>query len=455
MAMVCGLDLHRRQITFDALEVESGEEWRGRIWQPDRDRFRRWLRERRGPSSRAAGRWRWRWRAAPGGGTWSRRSRPPGSRRTWPSRPTPRRPVVASIGPRPTAATPGCCGICSRPGSCRRAGSRPRAVLEWRERVRLYVSLVNQRTVWCQRIHAELYQHGVAVPEGAIRTRQDPGDAGRRAICSCRRRARQRITVGYRMIDATDAEAQPLKKELQRFGARQPACRGPGRRPVRHRRADRGGGVVRARRLPALLPLRAGGAPHRPGRDRRLLGPAPRRRVPVPARTRRRCGGRCTRRPRTPRIMRSPDHDYYAAVKDRHDGKIAAISVARKLARRCYHVLRDVDPDAGLRHPGLNTAAGSDGRDRPLQHQGHPRSAPATGVPASTRAGRPSNTDATALPTHGGHPITIVVADDTSFVEHLGNAGRPHAADRPIHESAPALGLVKVVRPRFAAGAPP
>jgi hypothetical protein len=40
----------------------------------------------------------------------------------------------------------------------------------------------------------------------------------------------------------------------------------------------------------------------------------------------------------------------------------------------------------------------------------------------------PSNTDATALPTNGGHPITIVVADDTTFVEHLGNAGRPHPA---------------------------
>jgi hypothetical protein len=44
MAMVCGLDLHRRQITFDALGVGSGEEWRGRIWQPDRERLRRWLR---------------------------------------------------------------------------------------------------------------------------------------------------------------------------------------------------------------------------------------------------------------------------------------------------------------------------------------------------------------------------------------------------------------------------
>ena len=45
MTMVCGLDLHRRQITFDAGEVESGEVWSGRVWQPDRERFRRWLRD--------------------------------------------------------------------------------------------------------------------------------------------------------------------------------------------------------------------------------------------------------------------------------------------------------------------------------------------------------------------------------------------------------------------------
>ena len=44
MSMVCGLDLHRQQITFDAMEVASGECWRGRVWQPDRERVRRWLR---------------------------------------------------------------------------------------------------------------------------------------------------------------------------------------------------------------------------------------------------------------------------------------------------------------------------------------------------------------------------------------------------------------------------
>ena len=38
-------------------------------------------------------------------------------------------------------------------------------------------------------------------------------------------------------------------------------------------------------------------------------------------------------------------HGYYAQVKNRHGGKIAAISVARKLTRRCYHMLREIDPD--------------------------------------------------------------------------------------------------------------
>jgi hypothetical protein len=58
----------------------------------------------------------------------------------------------------------------------------------------------------------------------------------------------------------------------------------------------------------------------------------------------RRCGGRSTRQPRTPHTTPVPTNDYYTEVKDRHDGKLAAISMARKLARRCYHTLRAVDP---------------------------------------------------------------------------------------------------------------
>ena len=41
----------------------------------------------------------------------------------------------------------------------------------------------------------------------------------------------------------------------------------------------------------------------------------------------------------------SPDRAYYQAVKQRHDGKLATIAMARKLARRCYHTLQAMDPD--------------------------------------------------------------------------------------------------------------
>ena len=87
----------------------------------------------------------------------------------------------------------------------------PEAVLEWRERVRLYKSLVDQRTQWIQRIHAELYQHGVAVPEGAIRSDKTRALLASDAV-DLSAAARQRITVGYRMIEATDAQVLPSRR---------------------------------------------------------------------------------------------------------------------------------------------------------------------------------------------------------------------------------------------------
>jgi hypothetical protein len=41
----------------------------------------------------------------------------------------------------------------------------------------------------------------------------------------------------------------------------------------------------------------------------------------------------------------APDHTYYRSIKQRHDGKLAALAVAPKLARRCYHTLRNVDAE--------------------------------------------------------------------------------------------------------------
>ena len=42
----------------------------------------------------------------------------------------------------------------------------------------------------------------------------------------------------------------------------------------------------------------------------------------------------------------APDHDYYAQVKDRLDGKRAALSEARKIIRQACHILAELGDDA-------------------------------------------------------------------------------------------------------------
>ena len=42
----------------------------------------------------------------------------------------------------------------------------------------------------------------------------------------------------------------------------------------------------------------------------------------------------------------TPDHGYYTAVRDQRTAGLATLSVARKLARRCYHTLRELGEEA-------------------------------------------------------------------------------------------------------------
>jgi Transposase len=169
MSIVCGLDLHRQQITFDALETVSGEVWRGRVWQPDRDRFRRWLTgdvARRADGEPVAMAvegctgWRYVVEEITAAGFEAHLAEPADTQ--------------AGRGRKRHAKTDRSDARMLREllhsGDLPESWIPPRAVLEWRERVRLYTSLLDQRRVWIQRIHAELFQHGVAVPEAAIRS---------------------------------------------------------------------------------------------------------------------------------------------------------------------------------------------------------------------------------------------------------------------------------------------
>jgi transposase len=342
MSMVCGLDLHRQQITFDAMDTASGEVWRGRVWQPDRDRVRRWLRH--DVARKANGQpvalavegctgWRYVVEEITAAGFEAHVAEPADTQ--------------AARGRKRHAKTDRSDARLLREllrrGDLPESWIPPSIVLEWRERVRLYKSLVDQRLVWTQRIHAELFQHGVAVPEAQIRS------AATRAWLvgddvTLTPAARQRVRVGYTMIDASDAEACPLKEQLQRFGVRQPACRAL----VEHHYGI--GGLLAVAVWSDLGDCRRFSRSEQVVRHTGLD-------VTVDASDMRRAGGFLSRQ--GPATLRwalfeaahnasrsgSPDHAYYSAVKERHDGKLAAISVARQFARRCYHILRNLDTD--------------------------------------------------------------------------------------------------------------
>jgi transposase len=342
MSMVGGLDLHRRQITFDVLDVDSGEVWRGRLWQPDRLRFRHWLQsdvtkkaEGGSVSLAVEGCTGWRYVAE----------------------------EITAAGFKPFVAEPADTQAARgkkhraktdrsdaqllrellQKGELPESWIPPEQVLEWRERVRLYKSLVDQRTLWCQRIHAELYHHGVAVPEGAIRSEKTRALLESEEV-QLSKAARERITAGYKMIDAAEAEALPLRRDLQRFGMRQSACRALVD-------AQYGiGGLLAVVLWSELGDCRRFSRSEQAVRHSGLD-------VTVDSSDRRRAGGYLSRQ--GPETLRwalyeaaknasrqgSPDHNYYVQVKDRHGGKIAAISVARQFARRSYHILRSIDPE--------------------------------------------------------------------------------------------------------------
>jgi transposase len=152
------------------------------------------------------------------------------------------------------------------------------------------------------------------------------------------------VRVGYKLLEVSDVEAQSLKRELQRFGHRQPACRALVE-------ATYGiGGLVAVAVWSELGDCRRFSRSEQVVRHSGLD-------VSVDSSDRHRAHGYLTRQgPPTLRWAlfeaamnashrRSPDHAYYSSVKGRHDGKLAAIAVARQFARRCYHTLRNLDPD--------------------------------------------------------------------------------------------------------------
>jgi transposase len=339
MSIVGALDIHRGQITFECLDTSTDELRRGRILEADRPRFREWLVSEFGGRQDVAmaleGCTGWRYvveelRAA---GIEAHLADPAE--------------VQARRGRKRRAKTDRSDARLQREllmrGELPESWIPPAHVLEMRALVRTYKDLLDTRTAWQQRMQAVLFHHGV--PEVKRLAAPDVRSWLTGEDVALSPAGRRQITVGYAVMDALNAELLPLRAELAAFGRRQRGCRallkahyGVGALIATCvwaelgdcRRFSNSGQVVRHTGLD--ITVYSSDDKRSPGRLARQ-GPAVLRWALFEA-------GKCAARPT------SPDYAYYQAVKARHDGTRAALSVARCLARRCYHTLRQLGDEA-------------------------------------------------------------------------------------------------------------
>jgi transposase len=334
MAIVGGLDLHRKQVTFDVVDTATGACERGRIAPANRDSFRRWLAGFEGQlvdlAVEGCTGWRFVVEECRAAGVHAHLAEPAE--------------VAGLKGRRQHAKTDRLDARHLRElleaGKLPECWIPPHHVLEIRAKVRLYKDLLEERGGWQQRIHATLFHLGAPAQPDLLGS--DPDRLAR--LEALTPATRQTTMVALRMIDALDDTLNALRAELVAFGRRQPGCKelqheygigvltsvviwsemGDARRFANSRNAVRHTGLD-------ISVYSSDGKRSRGHLTRQ--GPPMLRWALYEA-------GRCAAR------QSSPDHAYYERVAHRVGKQRAALSVARKLARRCHHRLRALGDDA-------------------------------------------------------------------------------------------------------------
>ncbi len=213
MRIVGGLDVHRRQITFDNLDERSGQVRRGRIAPADRMLLRRWLTSTLGgePAAfavEACTGWRFVVEELRRAGIEAHLAEPADT--------------AAARGPKRRAKTDRTDARLLREllaaGRLPESWIPPEQVLEMRARLQLFKDLREEHTAWVQRIHAVLLHQGAPAIAGdllgadnrrRLETAKDLSPAGQEAVA-----------VALRMLDAIDAELRPLRKQIAAFARR-------------------------------------------------------------------------------------------------------------------------------------------------------------------------------------------------------------------------------------------
>jgi transposase len=341
MPIVGGLDIHRKQITFDYLDTETGQVRRGQIAPADREHLRAWL-------ARFAGRgdvefamegcagWRYVAEELAAAGIAAHLAEPAdtaarrGRKRHAKTDKTDARHLrmLLAEGRLPECWIP------------------PGHILECRALLELYNDLRRERTAWAQRIHAVLFHQGApALGEGALRTEQ--GVAGLRAAAAAHLSpaGQLQVATALEVIDALEARLHAVRHQLldaarHLTGAKVLAARLYGVGPVTALAitcwlagAGRFSSSRQAVRFAGLdITVSSSDRKGPPGKLSRQGPPVLRWALYEAGKAHARTS--------------APDHRYYAAVKDRKNSKRAALSEARKILRQAHHILAELGDDA-------------------------------------------------------------------------------------------------------------
>jgi transposase len=341
MPIVGGLDIHRKQLTFDYLDTVTGEVKRGQIAPADRAHLRSWLVRFAGRDDVAfalEGCTGWRYVAE----------------------------ELAAAGVSPHVAEPADTAFArgrKRHAKTDKTDSRhlrellaegrlpecwipPSVILECRALLETYHDLRAEHTAWVQRIHAVFFHQGApALGEAALRTDDDLQALRAAAAAHLSPAGQLQVATALDMLAALEARLELLRHELllaarSLTGARVLAARLYGVGPVTALAMTcwlagegRFSSSRKAVRFAGLdITVYSSDSRRSPGRLSRQ-GPAVLRWAVYEA-------------GKTHARASAPDHGYYAQVKDRKDGKRAALSEARKILRQACHILAELGDDA-------------------------------------------------------------------------------------------------------------
>jgi transposase len=335
MDIVGGLDVHRKQITFDYVEIETGEVKSGQITPATREHLRHWLsgfpaNQRAAFALEATTGWRFVVEELERAGIEAHLAEPADTK--------------ALRGRKKRAKT-------DRPdarhlrellliGRLPESWIAPSHIQELRTLVRLRKSLVEERTAWQQRIHAQLFHNGYP-QERNLLAKDRRAHLERLELPPS---ARKMVDHALSMIDHINEELAPIEEELRSYARRQAGWRalmghygigeltsvailselGDSRRFSSSRKAVRYAGLD--------VTVSESDDKRAPGKISRQGAPVLRWAAFEAAQVARRKG--------------SPDHEYYVEAKERLGSNRACLAIARKLIRRAHHTLHELGEEA-------------------------------------------------------------------------------------------------------------